>query len=111
MELTSEHKGPVLMISVSGRIDGVNAREFESSMSDIITSDDKAVVLNLAGLSYISSAGLRSILITAKNLSTNNAKFSLCAIPSNIMEIVKVAGFDRIIDIKDDQDSAIAAFS
>lgn len=111
MELNSEHNGPVLIISVSGRIDGVNAREFESSMSDIISSEDKAVVLNLAELSYISSAGLRSILITAKNLSTNNAKFALCAIPSNIMEIVKVAGFDRIIDIKDDQATAIAAFS
>ena len=111
MELKSEHNGPVLLISVDGRIDGVNAREFESSVGDIISNEDKAVVLNLAGLSYISSAGLRSILITAKNLSTNNAKFALCSIPSNIMEIVKVAGFDRIIDIKDDQDTAIAALS
>ena len=111
MELTSEHDGGVLLISVVGRIDGLNAREFESSMSGMIGDDDKAVVLNLSDLSYISSAGLRSILITAKNLKTANAKFALCSIPSNIMEIVRVAGFDQIIDIEDDQAAAVASMS
>ena len=110
MDLTPDRNGSVLVISVNGRIDGVNAREFESSLSEMI-ADDKAVALNLAELSYISSAGLRSILITAKNLSSNSAKFALCSIPANIMEIVKVAGFDRIIDIHDNPEAAVAALS
>ncbi len=111
MELTSEHNGPVLMIAVNGRIDGLNAQQFEEDVRNLIADEDKAVALDLSGLSYISSAGLRSILITAKNLKSANAKFALFALPNNIMEIVRVAGFDKIIDIKDGADEAISALS
>lgn len=109
MELQSARESNVLIVDVAGRIDGVNAGDFESSLRETINEDDKAVVLNLEGLSYISSAGLRSILITAKNLGRRQSKFALCQVPSNIMEIIKIAGFNKIITVHDSRDEATSA--
>ena len=109
MDLQAKYQDNVLVLAVEGRIDGTNAGELESATNSAIKEDDKAVVLNLQELTYISSAGLRSILITAKNLSARQAKFALSNIPANIMEIIKIAGFDKIISVYEDLNSAISA--
>ena len=97
----------VLVAEISGRIDGMNAADFEKALSDCMSDSDTAVILDLSALNYISSAGLRSILLTAKNLSKQDAKFKLCEVPDPILEIIKIAGFDRIIDVVDTRDNAL----
>ena len=98
-----------MVIQVRGRIDGINAQEFDESLNETINESDKAIVLNLENLLYISSAGLRSILLIAKALKNRGAKFALCSLPDSIMEIVKIAGFDKIIDVYGTEAPAIDA--
>ena len=97
-----------LVISVVGRIDGVNAQEFYNSLSKKINGSDNPVVLDLEKLTYISSAGLRSILLIAKTLKGRNTRFMLCSLPDPIKEIVEIAGFDKIIDVLQSRSAAIA---
>lgn len=92
-----------------GRIDGINAQAFDESLNETINESDKGIVLNLENLLYISSAGLRSILLIAKALKNSSAKFALCALPDSIMEIVKIAGFDKIVDVYGTEALAINA--
>ena len=75
---------------------------------DEIGSDDSGVVIGLNDLSYISSAGLRSMLMIAKSLSQRKIGFALHSVPESILEIIKIAGFDRIIDVVDDYGQAKA---
>lgn len=102
-------EGTALIISVTGRIDGVNAQEFYNNLNKEIDGSDNPVVLDLENLSYISSAGLRSILLIAKTLKGKNTKFMLCSLPEPIKEIVEIAGFDKIIDILQSRTAAVEA--
>lgn len=91
---------------MTGRIDGLTANEFESTVTSAIEDDDNGVIIGLSGLSYISSAGLRSILMIAKTLGQRKVGFALYSVPDSILEIIKIAGFDRIIDIVSDESEA-----
>ena len=96
---------------MAGRIDGVNAQEFQENLDQKTesSSDSQAVVLDLEHLSYISSAGLRSILVIAKTLKNKQIKFSMCTLPDPILEIIQITGFDKIIDIHESRSVAVAA--
>ena len=67
MHVASERKGTVLIASVEGRVDNSNARSFQKMVQDTSVEGDRALVLDMSNLTYISSAGLRSILIIARN--------------------------------------------
>ena len=68
MELTIERDDNALTASVNGRIDSTNARDFEEAIRTKIEDGDRAVIMDFENLSYISSAGLRAVLMTAKTL-------------------------------------------
>ncbi len=99
------------MISVAGRVDGVNAQSFQESLNQKAdnSSDSQAIILDLESLSYISSAGLRAILLIAKTLKSKRVKFAMCSLPDPIMEIIQITGFDKIIDIHESRPAAVTA--
>ena len=101
----------ILIISAAGQVHGANARKFHDNLyKEIITSGD-LVVLDLEKLSYINSAGLRSILLVAKTLQGRNVRLVLCSPSDSVKEILKIAGFDKIIEVFESRSDAIAAMT
>lgn len=111
MEINSERINGTLIACVEGRIDGSNAQEFESTMQNTIADTDQALVLDLVGLSYISSAGLRVILLIAKSLAKREAKFALCGLSAPINTVFEISGFNKIIAIYESREDAVASFN
>ena len=111
LELQADQIDGVLVISVAGRIDGMNAQEFRQDLDKEIGGSDSSVILDVEKLSYISSAGLRSILLIAKTLQSRNMKFIMCSLPAPIKEIFEIAGFDKIINVLKSRSDAIAAIT
>ncbi len=109
MEVSTERQDSVLSVRVVGRIDGTNVREFEESVRGAIEQTDRAVILDFKAITYISSAGLRALLLTAKAMRTQNSEFSLCSVSDEIREIFEISGFDRIITIHDTKEAALKA--
>jgi anti-anti-sigma factor len=109
MQINVERKNETLITKVEGRIDGGNAREFENALSAAIRDDDRSLILDLEDLSYISSAGLRVILLIAKTLRKRDAEFLLCSLSDPIREVFKISGFDKIIPVHDTRAEALAA--
>ena len=68
MDVSAERQDGVLSVRVEGRIDGANARQFEEAVRTAIEDGDRAVILDFEQLVYISSAGLRAVLMTAKSM-------------------------------------------
>ena len=101
----------VLVISVAGQVHGLNAWEFHDNLYKEIVGFDNPVVLDLEKLSYINSAGLRSILLVAKTLKSKNTKFALCSFSDAVKEIFKIAGFDKVIEVFESRSDAIAAIT
>lgn len=109
-DLQTEEFENTLVINVTGRVDGMNTREFRSGLEQTTRSyDGPAIVLDFESLSYISSAGLRVILLVAEAMNRRSKKLALCSLPSAILEIIQTTGFDNIIDVYMSRSSAIEA--
>ena len=111
MELVTNRTDGILVVEAWSRVDGTNAREFESAVSDALSDEDSALLLDFGPLTYISSAGLRVILLTARELKRRNAGFALCSLAAPIEEVFAISGFDRIVSIHESRDKALAALA
>ena len=109
MDVTTERQDSVLSAQVGGRIDGSNVAEFEEAIRTAIEESDRAVIMDFDKLVYISSAGLRAILLTAKSLGNRNAKFALCSLSDQIREVFETSGFDKVIAIHPSKAEALAS--
>ena len=108
MSISTEREGGALIAKAEGRVDGANALEFHEALEAAISSDDGAMVLDLGGISYISSAGLRVVLLVAKTLQKQSAKMAVCSLSEPIREIFEISGFDKIIPVYGSRQEAIA---
>ncbi len=106
-----EHEAErVLMIDVAGHIDGLNVDGFKAELDEKIKAyGGTAVVLDMAKLTYISSAGLRAILVAAKVLHAKGRKFSICSLSEGVNSMVRTAGFDKVIDVYESASDAVSA--
>ena len=103
--------GGVLVVRTEDRLDGVNVREFQDALQGVIDDSDRAVILDLGRLTYISSAGLRVILLVAKTLQRQDGNLAVCSLSGPVREVFKISGFDKIIQTHDSQAEAIAALT
>lgn len=109
MEISTETSNGALIARAEGRIDGANARDFESAVQTAVRDCEGAFIIDCENLSYISSAGLRAILLIAKTLGKRQVKFALCSLSDPIAEIFQISGFDQIISTHSSRDEALAA--
>ena len=109
MAISTERDGSVLTIRAQGRIDGSNAADFLASVEGVIDRNDTGVILDFGDLNYISSAGLRIILLIAKDLRQRSVKFAVCSLSRSVEQIFMISGFDQIIDLHSDSAAAVAA--
>ena len=98
MSLNIEKKfSDVNTIVLSGRLDTVTAPQLEAELEKIL-SDSDALVLDMANLEYISSAGLRVILKAQKAMNTKGT-MKLIHVGESIMEVFDITGFSDFLNI------------
>ena len=110
LTLNTESESPErTTVHVHGRLDAQTFGDFDLAMLDLLprVADGGTMVLDLAALEYISSAGLRSILAATKKLKAQNGSLALCALSGLVEEVVTVSGFDNILQVFPDLDQAM----
>ena len=98
MNITKTQNGASLTLSLEGRLDTTTAPQLESEIKASIT-DVTELVLDFAGLEYISSAGLRVLLSTQK-IMNKQGKMTIRNVCSDIMEVFEITGFEDILTIE-----------
>ena len=111
MDVTTERENGVLSVWVEGRIDGSTVLAFHEAIETAIEDGDQAVIVDCERLSYIGSAGLRTMLAIAKAVSNRDARFALCSLPDSVLKIFEKSGFDTIITIRASRTEALAALA
>jgi len=99
MKITTEKAAEALVIHPEGRLDTMTTGQFENEVTPLIQQSGQNVLIDFGKLDYISSAGLRSILILAKELKKKERGFALCCLNETIKEVFRISGFDTIISI------------
>jgi len=107
MEIQTRNEKKLLVVSVKGRIDAMTAPEFEKTLFDLISKGENNFLLNFSALEYISSAGLRSILATAKKLKEKEGGIRLTDLKGTVEEVFKISGFYSIFKIYDSEEVAL----
>jgi len=109
VQLAEERSGDVLILLPVGRVDSTNAGTFETAVMDRIGAGERRLVIDFSRLDFISSSGLRVILLAAKALKVAQGALVLCRMKDHVHEVFRISGFDQIIPIKQTRDSALAA--
>lgn len=107
MQIETEKEKNAIVISVKGKVDAVTAPEFEKALANLIAQGENTLLLNLTGLEYISSAGLRSILATAKQLKTKNGKILFSGLKGPVKDVFNISGFGTIFKIFETKEDAL----
>jgi anti-anti-sigma factor len=102
--------GAVVIADIRGRLDGVTAPELDQKLT-ALAGNGARLVLDLSGLDYVSSAGLRIFLKAAKQIKANKGRLALAGITPTVTKIFEISGFTTIFDIYSDRDAAVAALS
>lgn len=108
MNLSSEKIGATLVVSAAGQLNSANAAEAESQLMGLMDDAVHHWVLDLSRLDYISSAGLRVVLLVAKRLKQNAGRLVLCSLQPNVLEVFDISGFLAILTVVDTRETAIA---
>ena len=98
MEITKTQGGTKLTVAVSGRLDTNTAPELDAAIKESIEGMTE-VVLDIADLEYISSAGLRVLLSTQKTMMRQGS-MKVINVQEPVMEVLEVTGFSDILTIE-----------
>ena len=96
MEIKTKTEGDCLTIAVSGRIDTVTAPELGANLK---TDGVNCVVLYLADVPYMSSAGLRILLTAHKEMLAKGGELKIANVQSAVMEVLDITGFSDIFNL------------
>ncbi|CAK0747347.1 putative anti-sigma factor antagonist BtrV [Azospirillaceae bacterium] len=108
MVIIEQNTGDVVVIVPQGRIDSNTAKEFEEVILAAITPQSPAMVVDCNQLDYVSSAGLRVLLMAAKRIKAAKGRLALCGLKPHVQEVFDVSGFSTIFAIQAGRDAALA---
>ncbi len=92
MEMQQKTGDGITTFILTGHLNATTAPAAETALSAAIDAGASHVVLNLAGVDYISSAGVRLLLSTSKKLSRQNGKLVLCDLQRGVREVLEISG-------------------
>lgn len=107
MEIKFEEINEVSVVSISGSLDTNTAPEAETTINNMIDDGKNKIVIDLENTEYVSSAGLRVFLGTAKKLMGVGGAVKLSTPNDVVMEILEMSGFTSILDVRKTKTDAI----
>ena len=107
MDFFSKKNGAYYVLGVVGRLDATTSHEFEEQCSTWLSLGEKCIVVDMSGVEYISSAGLRSILTSAKKTRAEGGDLYFCGLTGMVADVFKLSGFAAIFKIFDTREQAV----
>ena len=99
MEIKTKQKGESIFLSLKGRLDANTSPKLQEVLTEAFTTAE-TVELDFAKIEYVSSAGLRILLIGEKKARAAEKTLALKNVSSDIMEIFEITGFSGILHIR-----------
>jgi anti-anti-sigma factor len=107
MKAVIEYVGTLPIIKLSGRLDTVAAPMLDAELVSFLAESRPSILIDFTEVTYISSAGLRSILHLVKHTAANGGRLGIFAAAPHIMEVIEISGFPSLLDLYPDRESAL----
>lgn len=110
VDVKEEHQGDVIILRIKGRLDAISSPGTEKKIFDCINNGYHKILLDFKEVDYLSSAGMRMLLSTTKKLKTLSGKLVVTSVNMNVMDVLKMSGFDHVLDIEQKEQDALRKF-
>jgi anti-anti-sigma factor len=94
------------VVRLKGRLDATNAPDLERELNPTIEETEGTLLINMKDLDYISSAGLRVLLLGAKKMKNAGGALALCSLQETVKEVFDISGFTAMFPIYDNENEA-----
>ncbi|MGL4410423.1 MAG: STAS domain-containing protein [Zoogloea sp.] len=110
MSFQAEHSvvDAIQVLSLNGRLDSATSSQLEKSIQGIFQAPGTRLLMDFAKLDYISSAGLRVVLMAAKRAKNEQGRLILCSLQAHVKQVFEISGFLKILEVSDSRDTAIS---
>jgi stage II sporulation protein AA (anti-sigma F factor antagonist) len=108
MEIQASKNAHATVVTITGRMDAATAPQYETALKDLIEEGENAFVVDFEALDYISSAGLRGLLVIAKMLKGKGGQVRFANVKGTVKEVFDISGFGSIFQMDDSVADALA---
>jgi anti-anti-sigma factor len=99
LEIRESREDEILVLELVGRLDTKTSGALEKAVATHLGAGQRRFILDLAGMEYVSSAGLRIFLVLAKKVSGGTGSLALCGLSPQVKEVFDIAGFTRLFTL------------
>ena len=110
VDVKEEMKGDILVLKLLGRLDAISSSSAERKIFDYINNGQHKLILDFTNVQYLSSAGMRMLLSTTKKLKSLSGKMVVSSVTANVMDVLKMSGFDHVLDLAKTEEDALRQF-
>jgi anti-anti-sigma factor len=111
MEIQEEQVEGTYVVTVKGRLDGVASSTFGDRVGALITSPNPKLLVDFAEVDFVTSAGLRAVLLIVKRVKASGGSFALCSVQDSVREVLDISGFTAMLTIHPARADGIAALA
>ena len=110
MQISTRDNGGVTVVDMEGSLDTSTSGETGDELVRLVKDGNNKILLNLEKLDYVSSAGLRAILVAAKLLQHARGEMRICNPNATVREVLEISGFHSLLSLHDTEADALAIF-
>jgi len=111
MDIHKEQVGDVQVVAATGRLDGIYSTAFAKEVGELIVGTNPKILLDFSEIDFVSSAGLRAVLLLMKKAKASGGVFALCGVNEQVREVLDVSGFTDLFAIHPGRAEALAALT
>jgi anti-anti-sigma factor len=109
MEIQKEQVGDVNVVTPTGRLDGIYSTAFAKEVGELISGASPKILIDFSDIDFVSSAGLRAVLLLMKKAKASGGVFALCGVNEQVREVLDISGFADLFSIHPGRAEGIAA--
>jgi len=110
MEVKQLQENGIEIVELFGRFDELAGAEVRQVFDQIVTAGGNRVLVDMAGVEYISSSGLRTLLMLHRGLKANQGVMKVCALSPFVAEVFEISNFTAVFDIHATRKEGLEAF-
>jgi anti-anti-sigma factor len=109
MDIRDERIGDTFVVTAKGRLDGGASAAFAEKVGALITNENPKLLIDFAGVDFVTSAGLRAVLVLVKKVKAAGGSFALCSVQAQVREVLDITGFTDMLRIHAARAEALSA--
>ncbi len=111
MDIQKQRVGDVDVVTAEGRLDGIYSSAFANQVGELITGENPKVLIDFSSIDYVTSAGLRAVLLLMKKAKASGGAFALCGLNDQVREVLDISGLADMFSIHPGRTEGLAALN